>query len=859
MTQTNWPILKHYDANHLRRIALPLGGIGTGTVSLGGRGDLRDWEVMNRPAKGFTPKGLGQGGQPFFAIRLAPQGEGESQPFTRALEGPLDEEDYEGAMGSPAANHGLPRFRQASFAAAYPFGQVFLSDPDVPLAVTLQAFNPLIPGDADLSGVPVAIFRWVVRNPTAQDWQAAVCGSLPNFIGVDGSRVEPGFAGSQVFTGAKSNRNRFHRGERLQGVYFSSEGVDPGAEAWGTLALATDATESVSYRTSWATQSGGWGNDMLGFWDDFSTDGVLETCAAGDEPMPMASLAVQFRVPAGEERAVTFFLAWHFPNRTSWTPKEACVDGCCAPGDRLKNYYTERFLDAWDAAEYAAAHLPELEERSLAFVRAFCESSLPSEVKEAALFNLSTLRSQTCFRTADGRLYAWEGCGDHAGCCHGSCTHVWNYEQATAFLFGALSRGQREIEFGLCTAEDGLMSFRAGLPVERSAEWRAAAADGQMGCIMKLYRDWQLSGDEDLLRRLWPKAKKALEFCWLPGSWDADRDGVMEGCQHNTMDVEYFGPNPQMEGWYLGALRAAEEMAAHLGEAAFALACRGLFDQGKAWTDAQLFNGEYYEHEVRPVESAQQIYPGLMVGMGARDLARPDFQLASGCLVDQLVGQMMAHVCGLGYLLDETHVRQALQSVLRYNRRVGFHDHFNCMRSYVLGDETALLMASYPKGRPERPFPYFTEVMTGFEYTAAVGLLYEGMEQEGLACFRDVRARYDGRRRSPFDEAECGHHYARAMVTWAGVLACSGFHYSAVESRMLFAAREGRWFWSNGQAWGVCEISRVPQRWQARLTVLSGALALRRFGLHGVGETGWAVELRPAAGTDLVINLPALA
>jgi non-lysosomal glucosylceramidase len=357
-----------------------------------------------------------------------------------------------------------------------------------------------------------------------------------------------------------------------------------------------------------------------------------------------------------------------------------------------------------------------------------------------------------------------------------------------------------------------------------------------MGCIMKLYRDWQLSGDDDLLRRLWPNAKKALAFCWVQGGWDADKDGVMEGCQHNTMDVEYFGPNPQMEAWYLGALRSAEEMARYLGDEGFEAECRALFEQGRAWSDAHLFNGEYYEHEVRPVKDVSEIYDGLLVGMGARDLSNPDYQLGPGCLVDQLVGQFMAHICGLGYLLDSEHVRTTLRSIRKYNRRENFNDHFNCMRSYVLGDEAALLMATYPKGRPERPFPYFTEVMTGFEYAAAVGMLYEGQVDEGLESIRDIRARYDGAKRSPFDEAECGHHYGRAMASWAAVLALTGFHYSAHDARMTFAARAGRHFWSTGSAWGTCELRREAAGWSARVEVLGGHVALRQLVLTGVGE-----------------------
>jgi non-lysosomal glucosylceramidase len=180
--------------------------------------------------------------------------------------------------------------------------------------------------------------------------------------------------------------------------------------------------------------------------------------------------------------------------------------------------------------------------------------------------------------------------------------------------------------------------------------------------------------------------------------------------------------------------------------------------------------------------------------------------LGAGCLVDQLVGQFMAHVCGLGYLADPAHIRRALESIRRYNHRDGLTDHFNNMRSFALGTEKALLMASFPKDRPQFPFPYFPEAMTGFEYTAAVGMIYEGQTEAGLESIRDIRERYDGRRRSPFDEAECGHHYARAMASWAAVLALTGFHYSAVDQRMTFAARPGRFFWSTGYGYGTCVL-----------------------------------------------------
>ncbi len=821
-----WPSLRAYDRDHLARIALPLGGIGTGTVSLGGRGDLRDWEIMNRPAKGFVPL-MGQIG-PFFALFVTNE---QGWRECRIIEGPIEPFEYEGSHGSPAVNENFPRFRYCSFFAAYPFGRVVLSDPDLPLEVHLKAFNPLVPVDVDASSIPAAILRYEVHNRAPKPINATICGSLPNFIGMDGGQTGLDWKGDQIWTGAKGNRNEFRNADGRSGIFMRSDGVNPDSEQWGTISLTVPGSQDLSYRTGWAPDE--WGGSVLDFWDDFSTDGRLEERQGPQTDTPFASLAVPLTIPPQEARSVTFLLTWHFPNRYSWTSKQP------SPGreDWIGNHYTHIYTDAWDVAAKTAPRLERLEARTREFVQELMSSSLPRPVLEAALFNLSTLRTQTCFRLPGGHLLGFEGSSAKRGCCHGSCTHVWNYEQATAHLFGDLALSMRDIEFGYATDEQGLMSFRVNLPLNRAREFGKAAADGQMGCIMKMYRDWQLSGKNEALRRLWPTVRKALEFCWIPGGWDADQDGVMEGCQHNTMDVEYYGPNPQMGAWYLGALRAAEEMARHLGENEFAETCHALFDKGSRWIDDNLFNGEYYEQQVRPISDPSKIAASLIVGMGAKNPAAPDHQLGPGCLVDQLVGQYMAHVCGLGYLLKPENVKKSLASVLKYNRKGDLHDHFNCLRSFALADESGLLMASYPKGRPRNPFPYFTEVMTGFEYVAAVGTLYEGLTTEGVDCIRRVRERYDGRKRNPFDEAECGHHYARAMASWAAILALSGFHYSGVTGVLTFSPAAGRYFWSSGWAWGTCELFQAGRNMNVRLVVKFGRLRISRLRLRGFGES----------------------
>jgi non-lysosomal glucosylceramidase len=474
--------------------------------------------------------------------------------------------------------------------------------------------------------------------------------------------------------------------------------------------------------------------------------------------------------------------------------------------------------------------LPTLTQKTLDFVNAFVGSSYAEVIKEAALFNLSTLRSQTVFRTQDGRMFGWEGVMDRFGSCYGSCTHVWNYEQATAFLFNDLARTMREVEFAYATKDNGQMNFRVDLPLNPEIESAVSAADGQMGTIMKFYREWQLSGDSDFLKKHWPRVKAALSFAWIDNGWDGNSDGVMEGVQHNTMDVEYFGPNPQMQIWYLGALRAAEEMATFLKDRAIAKKCRTLFESGSRWTDKNLFNGAYYVHKIETPKSKKDIAPYLMASMGSKKIQDPDYQLASGCLVDQLVGQYMAHILGLGYLVKEDNIKSALKNILQYNQKDNMYEHFNNMRSYAMGDEKALLMASWPMGgRPTIPFPYWSEVMTGFEYTAAVGMLYEGMKKEGLETITNIRDRYDGRKRNPFDEAECGHHYARAMASWATILAESEFMYSGVDKSIKFTDRPGNYFWSNGKAWGMCKVDKDGKGYRVNFSVLYGNVKLRKF------------------------------
>ncbi|NNC14032.1 hypothetical protein HII28_19410 [Planctomonas sp. JC2975] len=821
-----WPVLRSYDMGNLDRISLPIGGVGTGTIGLGGRGDLRDFEIGNRPAKGFRP------GTAFFALRVARPG---VPAVSRVLEGPLGMTDFEGAAGSPAPNHGLPRFAEACFDAAYPFGQVRLNDPAMP-EVRLQGFNPLIPGDLESSSWPLAAFRVEIANSFDSAIDVSVAAVVENFIGSNGTESAVG-----------GNVNHVRRTTNLVGVAMSAPELDPKSEAAGTfvLAMMVDETTTATTRSGWADAT--WGNSLLDFWDDFTDDGRLDE-RRSSSARPIGSLAGSVSIPAGETRSLTFLMTWAFPNRYAWRSEDHHLDQAEYTSEIVGNRYCHAYPDPWQTALKAAAALPRLEELTVAAVTAIVDSAVPVEIREAALFNISTLRSPTVFRVADGRLYGWEGVMDRTGSCFGTCTHVWGYEFATSFWFAEFAWSLRETQYELATNDDGLMSFRVGLPTSQSQNWALAAADGQMASLIHLFHDWRLSGDDARLRRLWPAARKTLEFAWIAGGWDADRDGVMEGCQHNTMDVEYYGPNPQMGLWYLAALRAAAEMAHAVGDTQFAEDCRGLFASGSAWIDRELFTGEYYRHDVRPVGREGYIAPGLRhPSMGSVSLDDPDLQVADGVLVDQLVGQYAARLTRLGDVVDAEHVRTTLKTIFQRNFRPSLAGHFNHMRSFALADEAGLLMCTYDEGkRPARPFPYFNEVMTGFEYTAAVGMIQDGDRDQAMTVIRAIRARYDGARRNPFDEAECGHHYARAMASWSAFVAWNSFDFDGRTNTFTIemADGDGTTFWSTGSAWGTWSQSdlRGELRIGGGIIRIDTVVVSGRPHALGEGATGRAGE-----------------
>ncbi len=813
-----------FRGSKLKMISFPLGGVGAGSLGLGGRGQLRDWEIFNRPNKGFSPN---------YAFSAIWAQSGNASPITRVLEARI-QPPYEGQDGLGWQNvPGLSRLEGATFTGEYPQAHIEFEDSKLPSKASLDAFSPFIPHEPDDSSLPVAVLRYRIQNPSPVVLRVGIAFSVDNPV-VNGS---PGLFGAG---GAELKRVNEYRAEnRLAGLLMSNPGLDANDPVYGTFVLAA-VPQRGTRLTHWrGWPKAAWWTSPLMFWDAFSAKGEL-----GAEPGEMSTVGAlcQTRtIEPGQTGDLTFLLAWHFPNRTpDWC-------GWTSPPGKGKtvigNFYSVRFKDAWDAARYTAENLDDLERRTRRFSEVFRESSVPNPIKEAASANLSTLASTTCFRTADGEFHGFEGSDDHLGCCYGNCTHVWNYETATAFLFPSFARSLRKAAFGFSQDEAGGIHARQVLPDGETRD-QIVAADGHMGQIMHAYLDWKMSADKIWLQSIWPRVRRGLAFAWVEGGWDPSKTGVAVGVQNNTYDVAFFGPNPLCGIYYLGALRAGEEMALAVGDQASAGEYKRLFQRGSQWIDANLFKDEFYIQQIKGF-TMDQINPTLRIGTEGFDPRDPQLQLGSGCLIDQLMGQYLAHVMDLGYLVAPEHIRIVLESIYRYNYKRTLVDHDNVERTFALNDEAAMVICDYGKAeRPRIPFPYFAEVMTGFEHSTAALMVYSGMVPQGIECVRNIRARYDGEKRNPWDEAECGHHYARAMASWSSFVGISGFAYDGPRAAVVAVPRilheSFHCFWSTGMGWGSFSYSTIGDGTRFSIGVVAGKLACRSCEITGSGEASSA-------------------
>jgi hypothetical protein len=595
-----------YCGEGLSRVAFPMGGMGAGMICLEGAGALSHFSLRNKPEVFHEPC-------TFAAIAVK-----GSSPVARVLEGPVPGWKLFGqpgtGNGAGGTSFGLPRFREARFRVRFPFATVTLRDKDVPLEVEITGWSPFEPGDADSASLPVAALEYRLTNKSSAAVEAVFSWSARNFMAARGNP-----------DAVRSTPGGF--------VLWGGPGKDRPHEEGAFSATVDDPAVKVNH----AWFRGGWFDPLTMAWKDVAAGACYDRPPVAEgAPSPGATLFVPLTLAPGASKTIVLRLAWYAGQTSLRVGKDPQPSGAQVVPGSYRPWYAGRFAGVGAVTAYWRDHYEELRRKTQRFSECFYDTTLPPEVIDAAAANLTILKSPTVMRQADGRLWSWEGCGDSDGCCAGSCTHVWNYAQAIAHLFPALERTLRETEFGPSQDDRGHQQFRSALPIRPVAHDFHAAADGQLGGIMKVHREWRISGDTEWLRRLWPKVKASLDYCIR--EWDPGHKGWLEEPHHNTYDIEFWGPDGMCTSFYLGALKAAVLMGKALGEDIAEYST--ILEKGLRRMEQELFDGDYFIQKIewKNLRAKNPLEVKSMVGNyspEARALLEkegPKYQYGAGCL-----------------------------------------------------------------------------------------------------------------------------------------------------------------------------------------------------------------------------------
>lgn len=827
LKQEDYHIDITYTGEQLRYIGCPLGGIGTGNILINGYGAMQDFEIFNKPAMEVHSPNM-----TLFSLFAKSEGQ---DPVVRVLEREFLNA-YPDPFGIPRQRlGGLPRFREAIFHNAYPMVHLDLLDEAMPLEVTQSAWSPFIPGDTKHSSLPVAVVEWNLANAGKETVAFSLAFAMEHPMrrtAIEGRKI----AGDYTTTPYTSGQ--------WKGFTFSSpvaDSLQPGAGNFrvlfpveGKLAIPP----GISNRWEGASA----------FWDDFSEDGRLQLPAdtiVQSSSNTAAGMFISGELAPGESITLPFLFAWHVPYRMPG--KKMAAGNAPSQGTPVRNYYTTLYNDINEVTGQLTAGLTELKDKTFRFSEAMITSSVPRDVLDAAISNMASLKTNLLVQGESGHIQGYDGLGDEFGKGPGNATHVWNYAQTMAMLFPSLERDTRETGFNHSTYENGYQCGRTVFPLSDNCSSHAFA-DGQMGNIMRVYREWKISGNDQWLGLVWPNVKKALEFAWegvgesydkypwmrnIEVPWDPNKEGVMRSTQLTTYGVNFTGPNMLTGSLYLGALKACSEMALAMNEPQKSVEYEELYQKGKERYMELLWNGAYFNQQVE-VFGGLAIPENQMQTRAEPSENMPAYQVGDGCLSDQLLGQYLAYVSGLGYIMDTAVTQAALASVFKNNYREQVRDVAHVQRTFATNGEPGLVVCSWPDGtRPENAFPYAGEVWTGIEYQVATSLIFAGLVDEGLTITKGVRSRYAGSNRNPFAEIESGRYSARALSSWGVYQAMAGYHYDGTNKEMRFSPAEDvlpmRFFWSAGLGWGTLEVSRA----EISLTCLHGSLELDELVLSG--------------------------
>lgn len=802
-------------------IGMPIGGIGQGMLYLGGDGKLWRWDIFNSeiPDSIFYESGTNY---------VSPWQQGVAVPPTNRLR-----QGFALQTGSTTPRT-LDRagFDQITFNGRYPVAEIQLRDARCPVEVSLQALSPFIPLDTKNSTYPAAILRYTFRNPTSETIPCRLSGWIENANAWKTRHVAAGTMQNAIDLTKTSVA--LHLTARPETAYRQQ--ADLGSQC---LAFLVDQPSELQGRAQIPAPLPGQAPAQTKLAAAKTAQLAFSEAAEGN--LLVGEIEASFTLAPGESRTITCLLTWHNPYAI---PLPITTD--------RRRANATRFKDALDVVKTLAPQLDPLIAQTLLWRDTWNDSTLPAWFLDRTFANTSTLASNTFYQLADGRFYGTEG----SYSCVGTCTHVYGYAQAIAHLFPAIERDIRErVDFGLG------FDPKTGQVGTRGEKKDPFAVDGQCLTLLRAYREHLLSPDDSFLRRHWPQIKSGFAPLF---ALDAQAEGILSGAQHNTLDSAWYGQIAWISGLYVAALQSGEAMANLMQDSAFSQQCRSRAEKGRALLARDFFKRGYFVNRVDPTKPETT-------------------NSGTGCAIDQMFGQTWAGLLGLPRVFEKQQARSALSALWRNNFTTDTGAYRKVMkegRHYALADEAGLIMCTFPdkqwtfaqaSGLGKGAYAgYFNECMSGFEYQVATQMLQDGLLTEGLAIVRAIDDRYDGAKRNPWNEVECGNHYARAMASYGVFLAACGFAYDGPQGSITFAPRLSpdrfRAPFTSAEGWGTFEQEASATTLHATLTVKWGSLRLRQLRVQTLPQVktpqaqvvcrGQAVALRSEVqGETLILTL----
>jgi uncharacterized protein (DUF608 family) len=735
--------------NELPYIGMPVGGINTGTLYLGGDGRLWLWDIFNLNQEGVNPLDVQWGAEENTRKKVrsrdgsayvAPARSHEIRPLEQGF-----------AVKIEYAGKTIVRYLreddwpEISFEATYPVAKIAYSDASLPVEISMQAFSPFIPLDENNSGLPATVFCIHVKNNDGQPVKISIAGWLENKAAM-----------YSALPGSQHRENTVFRKNNITGVYstvtnlaYSRIKIEDKFD-YGTLCLAALQQDAVA------------GTHI----ENVTGEAVFES--NGAEPIRksaqqklIGNVITTAIIAAAKTKSFDFVISWHTPNLMMG-------NGKTLPEADRGHYYENQFKNAREVAEYIADNFNQLSSQTKLWLQTWYDSTLPYWFLDRSFLNISTLASTTSHRFKSGRYWAWEG----VGACEGNCTHVWQYAQAPARIFPAMERDNRErVDLGISLQQDGGIWFRGEYD-------KRPAIDGQAGRILGAYREHQLSIDNKFLQRNWDKIKRAVQFVI---NQDRNKDGMEDTPLENTLDAVWDGEIAWIVGLCIAAVQAGELMATEMNDKAFASVCKEYVRKGKTNMEEKLFNGEYFIHRPDAEKGRKKI--------GSYNTSH----------IDQAFGQSWAFQVGLPRILNKQKTISALRALWKYNFMMDVGPYIREHkggRPYALPGEGGMVMNTNPKNETN-PYGeevtwqlgYFHECMSGFEHQVASHMMAEGMTDEALVLTRVIHDRYHASKRNPFNEIECSDHYARAMASYGTFITACGFEYHGPKGYIRFAPK----------------------------------------------------------------------